>query len=392
MRPGCSIPPSSTAPTVWTGSSSSHVGLAVDGRGALRRVHEPEQHPQRGGLSCAVRAEEADHAALVGGERELVDGQHRAEALGEAVDLDRVRHCVECLPANAAGATACQRGDDCMHRSTSPYSVPREDPTLEGWDMVRGVKTGVSIALVGILAGGGGAYAATQITSAQIKDGTIQAKDIKRGTITTTNLSAAAKKAMTGPAGAPPAPPARPAPPDRGRARTVRARLPGRGRRRRATRARPAPQAPRPKGDKGDKGARARRAPRAARSVPPARPAPQAPPAPPAPPARQAPPARPAPPVPLDLPARHRLARSPRSSTTVPNDADDDDTWINVAVATCPAGQIADLRRLRPGRPLARRGLRRTPTRPRRRDRRQLLDRRRRQLGRPGRRRSPRAT
>ena len=71
--------------------------------------------------------------------------------------------------------------------------------------MVRGVKTGVSIALVGILAGGGGAYAATQITSAQIKDGTIQAKDIKRGTISTNNLSAAAKAGMvgkTGPAGA----------------------------------------------------------------------------------------------------------------------------------------------------------------------------------------------
>ena len=67
--------------------------------------------------------------------------------------------------------------------------------------MVRGVKTGVSIALVGILAGGGGAYAATQITSSQIKDGTIQAKDIKSGTITTTNLSAAAKKAMTGAGG-----------------------------------------------------------------------------------------------------------------------------------------------------------------------------------------------
>ena len=98
--------------------------------------------------------------------------------------------------------------------------------------MVKGVKTGVSIALVGILAGGGGAYAATQITSAQIKDGTIQAKDIKRGTISTTNLSAAAKKAMTGPAGASrchghrgprPGRPGRRA----GRQRTHRARLPG---------------------------------------------------------------------------------------------------------------------------------------------------------------------
>ena len=92
--------------------------------------------------------------------------------------------------------------------------------------MVKGVRTGVSIALVGILAGGGGAYAATQITSAQIKDGTIQAKDIKRGTITTTNLSAAAKKAMTGPAGPAGRAPARPAP--AGRERGTRARLPGR--------------------------------------------------------------------------------------------------------------------------------------------------------------------
>ena len=26
---------------------------------------------------------------------------------------------------------------------------------------------------------------------------------------------------------------------------------------------------------------------------------------------------------------------------TVPNDADDDETWINVAIATCPAGKVA---------------------------------------------------
>jgi len=66
---------------------------------------------------------------------------------------------------------------------------------------VKGIKVGVCIALVGVLAGGGGAYAAGQITGAQIKDGTITAKDIKKGTITTANLSAAAKKGMTGPAG-----------------------------------------------------------------------------------------------------------------------------------------------------------------------------------------------
>ena len=66
---------------------------------------------------------------------------------------------------------------------------------------MKGVRTGVCIALVGILAGGGGAYAATQITSAEIKDGTIQAKDIKKGTITASNLAAAARNGMTGAAG-----------------------------------------------------------------------------------------------------------------------------------------------------------------------------------------------
>ena len=65
----------------------------------------------------------------------------------------------------------------------------------------KGVKAGVCIALVGILAGGGGAYAAGQITGAQIKDGTITTKDIKKGTISARNLSTATLKGLTGPAG-----------------------------------------------------------------------------------------------------------------------------------------------------------------------------------------------
>ena len=52
-----------------------------------------------------------------------------------------------------------------------------------------------------MLAGGGGAYAAGQITSAQIKDGTITSKDIKSGTIAASNLSSAAKKSAQGRAG-----------------------------------------------------------------------------------------------------------------------------------------------------------------------------------------------
>ncbi len=73
---------------------------------------------------------------------------------------------------------------------------------------MKGLRTGVLIALVAVLAGGGGAYAAGQITSAQIKDGTITAKDIKKGTLTTQTLAASTRKGMQGPAG--PAGPAGP--------------------------------------------------------------------------------------------------------------------------------------------------------------------------------------
>src|ERR1700754_3159140 len=90
---------------------------------------------------------------------------------------------------------------ESSHQSAPAYTVPPYPIWREGTMQVKGLKTGVSIALVGILAGGGGAYAAGQITSAQIKDGTITTKDIKKGTISTANLSAAAKKGMTGPAG-----------------------------------------------------------------------------------------------------------------------------------------------------------------------------------------------
>ena len=67
---------------------------------------------------------------------------------------------------------------------------------------MNGLRMGVAIALVGVLAGGGGAYAAGQITSAQIKDGTITSKDIKSGTIAASNLSPAAKKSLQGAKGA----------------------------------------------------------------------------------------------------------------------------------------------------------------------------------------------
>lgn len=157
--------------------------------------------------------------------------------------------------------------------------------------MVKGVRTGVSIALVGILAGGGGAYAASQITSAQIKDGTIQAKDIKRGTIGAANLSAAAKKGLVGPAG-----------PAGATGATGPAGPPGEVRTVQGSPGAPGPVGPAgPKGDKGDTGA--------------AGPAgPQGPPG-------------------------TGEIDTIEIVNTVENNADSEETWIAVAVATCPDGQ-----------------------------------------------------
>jgi hypothetical protein len=140
---------------------------------------------------------------------------------------------------------------------------------------MRGVRTGVAIALVGVLAGGGGAYAAGQITGSQIKDGTITAKDIKAGTITTGNLSAAAKKGMEGPAG--------PAGPKGDSAPTVLG----------------SPGAPGSKGEKGDQGPKGDKGDKGDSGA----------------------------------------ANVTEIVATVPNSAASDDEWNTFAVATCPEGQ-----------------------------------------------------
>src|SRR6478609_9890092 len=60
-------------------------------------------------------------------------------------------------------------------------------------------KPGIWLGTIAVaLAMGGTATAASMITSAQIKDGTITAKDIKRGSIGTAQLSSSAKNGMQG--------------------------------------------------------------------------------------------------------------------------------------------------------------------------------------------------
>ena len=64
------------------------VGPAGDGGRAGGRGDQAEEHPQGGRLAGAVGAEEAHDRPGVDLEVELVDGEHVAEALGEALDAD----------------------------------------------------------------------------------------------------------------------------------------------------------------------------------------------------------------------------------------------------------------------------------------------------------------
>jgi len=70
------------------------VGLPADQRGALIRGIEAEDHPHRGGFPGAVRADKAGHLARGDRERHPVQGQHRPEALTQAVDFNGCLHAL----------------------------------------------------------------------------------------------------------------------------------------------------------------------------------------------------------------------------------------------------------------------------------------------------------
>ena len=63
---------------------------------------------------------------------------------------------------------------------------------------MRGLRTGVAIALTALLVGGAGAYAQSQITSAQIRNNTITSADIKNKSISTADLSNSAVRSLQG--------------------------------------------------------------------------------------------------------------------------------------------------------------------------------------------------
>jgi hypothetical protein len=63
--------------------------LAADAHRAVGGLVEPGDHAQRGGLPAAGRAEEHEELAIGHVEREVVDGDDVAEALGHGRERDR---------------------------------------------------------------------------------------------------------------------------------------------------------------------------------------------------------------------------------------------------------------------------------------------------------------
>jgi len=64
------------------------VTTSLDQRPAGRRPGDAQQHPQRRRLAGAVGADEAGDGPGLKGKAEVVNGAHRAVALGESVDRD----------------------------------------------------------------------------------------------------------------------------------------------------------------------------------------------------------------------------------------------------------------------------------------------------------------
>src|SRR5581483_6315189 len=63
-----------------------------DGEGAVGRLEDRGEDPDRGGLACTVRAEHAEDLPLLGGEGEVLEGDERAVTLANAVRFDGCGH------------------------------------------------------------------------------------------------------------------------------------------------------------------------------------------------------------------------------------------------------------------------------------------------------------
>ena len=91
VRPAWTALASSSAPTSRNGLDDALVRATVDQAPARGRAVQAEDHPHRGGLARAVRAEEPGHLPGPDREAEVVDRGDGAVALSQSLHLDHDR-------------------------------------------------------------------------------------------------------------------------------------------------------------------------------------------------------------------------------------------------------------------------------------------------------------
>ena len=79
-------------------ASDAPVGPPVDQDGTSRRLRQSEGETQRRGLARSVWAEEPRHEPGAHRDREVVDGQRRTVALGQATHLEHAAMFAEANP------------------------------------------------------------------------------------------------------------------------------------------------------------------------------------------------------------------------------------------------------------------------------------------------------
>ena len=104
------------------------VGPAADRRRAGGGGDETEQAAQRGGLAGAVRPEEAGDPSGLHDEREVVDGEHLTEPLGQALDRDGESAAHTRTLPQGAGA-----GPVSQNRRVRPGSPPPAGRESSRW-------------------------------------------------------------------------------------------------------------------------------------------------------------------------------------------------------------------------------------------------------------------
>ena len=99
-RPGWKSVASSTAPTRQRGPIEIGVRPAEHERPPARRRRQAEEHPQRGRLPRAVRAEKARDRPGIERERQIVDRENRPEPLRQRLSHNRGQRRTASIPAS----------------------------------------------------------------------------------------------------------------------------------------------------------------------------------------------------------------------------------------------------------------------------------------------------